>query len=80
MPLADEGNEEVAFELAVKHLTEEVQVGNEGGLQNDGDVRGVEQLNWEGSGVATNSLALQSEVHLETLEIDHNKHYDNGSC
>lgn len=38
LPLADEGNEEVALELAVENLTEKVQVGYEGGLQNDGDI------------------------------------------
>ena len=67
LPLSKEVHKEVASELSVEHLREEVQVGHERGLENDGDVRGVEQLNWEGSGVATNSLALQSEVHLETL-------------
>lgn len=38
LPLADEANEEVASELAVEHLTEEVQVRNDSGLQNNWDV------------------------------------------
>jgi len=42
LPLADEPNEEIASELAVEDLTEEVEVGDESRLQNDRDVGSVE--------------------------------------
>ena len=66
-PLAKETNEEVALELAVKHLGEEVQVGNEGGLQDDWDVGGVEELDWVRVGLTSLPLALQLQFDSEAL-------------
>ena len=59
LPFADEADEEVSSELAVKHLREEVKVGNEGSLENDWDVRCVEQLHWERSRVASNTSGFE---------------------
>ena len=53
LPLADERDKEVTFELAVKHLTQEVQVWNKGSLEDDGDVGGVEQFDRVGRVLAT---------------------------
>ena len=67
LPLAEEADKEVALELAMQHLGQEVQVGHEGGLQDDGDVRGVEQLDWEWLGDATHLSILESQLNTESL-------------
>ena len=67
LPFSDEADEEIALELAVKHLREEVQVGDESCLEDDGNVRGVEQLNGEWGGVSTDTSRLQSEFDSESL-------------
>jgi len=38
LPLAEERNEEVAFEFAMQNLTEEVEVRDEGCLEDDRNV------------------------------------------
>jgi hypothetical protein len=45
LPLSKQVNEEVTSEFLGENLREEVQVRDEGSLQDDGNVRGVEQLN-----------------------------------
>ena len=67
LPFSNERNEEVAFELSVEHLTEEVEIGNEGSLENDWDVRSVKQLDGVGSLVASDTSASQLELNSETL-------------
>ena len=67
LPLSDEAHEEVAFELAMEYLWEEVQVGNESSLEDDWDVGGVEELDWERSGVASDTSRLQGELDTESL-------------
>lgn len=57
LPFTNEGHEEVALELSVKYLTEEVKVRHKSSLEDDRDVRGVEQLNWVRSLVSTNASA-----------------------
>mmetsp|Transcript_14671 Transcript_14671/g.32200 ORF Transcript_14671/g.32200 Transcript_14671/m.32200 type:complete len:216 (+) Transcript_14671:50-697(+) len=44
LPLAQKVDEHVGLEALVEELREEVEVGDERGLQDDGDVGGVEQL------------------------------------
>ena len=46
LPFSEKRNDEVSSELSGEDLGEEVNVGNEGALENDWDVRGVEQLDW----------------------------------
>lgn len=70
LPFSEERDEDVALELAVKNLREEVQVGDEGRLQNYGDIAGVEQLNGVRSFVATNSAGSNSQFDAETLEVN----------
>lgn len=66
-PLANETYEEVALKLAVEHLGEEVQVGDESGLQDDWDVGGVEQLDGVWVSLTSLSLALQCQFNAEAL-------------
>jgi hypothetical protein len=67
LPFSDERNEEVTLELSVEHLTEEVEIGNEGSLENDWDVRCVKQLDGVWSLVASDTSASKLELNSETL-------------
>ena len=69
LPLSEEAHEEVTLELAVENLGEEVQVGDEGGLEDDWDVGGVEKLDWEWLGEATDLSVLESQLNTESLNI-----------
>lgn len=69
LPLAEEPDEKVALELLVEDLREEVEVGDEGSLQDDGDVRGVEQLNGVGLLVSLHFPAAHGKFNSETLYI-----------
>ena len=67
LPLADEADEDVALELTVKNLGKEVQVGDEGSLEDNWDVRGIEQLDWVGVGLTTGAFALECKFNTEAL-------------
>ena len=67
LPFSEELDEVVAFELTVEHLREEVQVGHEGSLENDGDVRGVEQLDGVRLLVTSHASVDQLEFNSEAL-------------
>lgn len=66
-PASEESDEHEAAELLVEELGEEEEVGDEGALQDDGDVGGVEQLDGVRSGVASDLLVMNSDVDLEAL-------------
>lgn len=84
LPLAQEANEEVALELAVKNLGEEVQVGDDSGLEDDGDVRGIEQLDGVRVRLASLALALELKFNAEALldnkELVHEHTNKSGCC
>ena len=44
LPLSEKTDDEVASELPSQHLGEEIDVGDEGSLQNNWDVRGIEEF------------------------------------
>jgi hypothetical protein len=46
LPLSKKSNDEVSSELSSQDLGEEVDVGNESGLEDDWDVGGVEKFDW----------------------------------
>ena len=71
LPLSNEADEEVASELAMEDLWEEVEVGYEGCLQDDRDIGGVEELDRVGIGLSSNALVLQMKFNSEALcQID----------
>ena len=70
LPFADKRHKVVSFELPVHDLTEEVEVGDEGRLQDDWDIRGVEEFHGEGSLEPSHFLALQLQVHMESLQTN----------
>jgi hypothetical protein len=67
LPLSKQVHKEVSFELLGKDLREEVEVGDEGSLENDGDVGGVEELNGIRLFVALHFPGAHSDLNAETL-------------
>lgn len=80
-PLSDEADEIVTrlSILSVKNLGEEVEVGDESSLEDDGDVRSIEQLDGERHFVTTHLSVSESQFNAESLEIDNDKEYNDGS-
>ena len=52
-PSTEQINQEIATEACGKHLGDDIQVGDQGRLQDDGDVGGVEELDGVGVVLAT---------------------------
>ena len=67
LPLAQQLHQDVAAIALVEQLRDEVQVGDEGGLQDDGHVGGVEQLDGVVLLVAPPLLGAHWQVHSEAL-------------
>lgn len=79
LPVAKKINEEISSEFLRKHLGEEEEVGDQSTLQNDWDVRGVEQLNRVSWWLDTlGSLVLNIKIDLEALEVDDNEEDENS--
>ena len=72
LPLSEETHDEVASELSSQDLGEEVDVGDEGTLQDDWDVRGVEELDWEWLSVASHLSGAKVEFNSEALYLTRN--------
>lgn len=66
-PGAEQIDQEVAGEAGGEHLRDDVEVGHQGRLQDDGDVGGVEELDGVGVGLATVTRGLDGQVHPEAL-------------
>ena len=67
LPLSEQLDEEVSSETFVEHLGEEIEVGHQGGLKDDGDVRGVEQFDGVGSVMSANFGVLHCQINSEAL-------------
>ena len=67
LPLSKETDDEVASELLVENLREEVKVADKSSLQNDGDVRGVEELDLVGLRITLHLPACNGQFNSETL-------------
>jgi len=79
LPDAEELDEEVVGEAGVEHLGDHEDVGSEGGLENDGHVGGVEELDGVGTLNTAIALGLDWNVHPEALEVDDDPEDDDGS-
>lgn len=77
-PLTQETNDEVTTEVSVEHLGEEVKVGNKSGLEDDRHVGGVEELNGIRLNSTSNSVVLEGDINLETLEVNDNDENKSG--
>lgn len=78
IPNSEERDEEVTGESSGEHLRNDVQVGDERGLEDDWDVGSVEQLDGVGRVLAAVSDGLDWQIHSETLEVDDNKEDKDG--
>ena len=78
LPLAEESDEEVAFETFVKDLREHVEIADHGGLEDDGRGGGVEEFDGVLGGVALDLLAAEGQLDRESLEVDHQKEHQKG--
>mmetsp|Transcript_14005 Transcript_14005/g.33972 ORF Transcript_14005/g.33972 Transcript_14005/m.33972 type:complete len:363 (+) Transcript_14005:347-1435(+) len=75
LPLAQDVHQHVRLEPAVEQLAEEVQVRHQSSLQDDRNVRGVEQLDGVVPLLPPDPLVLHRQVHPEPLEVDHDKEH-----
>jgi hypothetical protein len=67
LPASEQTDNEELWEALIQQLRDEVEVGNEGRLQDDGHVGGVEQLDGVVHTLASVSLAANRQVHTEAL-------------
>ena len=71
LPVADNPDPPRPPETAEENLREEVKIGDECTLEDDTDVRGVEQFDREGRFDPSYFLVHQLYVYLEPLEVYH---------
>lgn len=80
LPLAEQPNEEVAFESTVEHLRQEVQVRHQGCLQDYWDIGGIEEFDRVGAISSSYLIVLNRDVDFEALEVDdHHENQDSGT-
>jgi len=60
-------------------LGEEINIGNESGLQNDWNVGSVEQLNWIWLSETSHLLGTKTELNTESLEVNDDKNDDDST-
>jgi len=70
LPDTQKVHEKVAAESRGQHLRDNVQVGDERRLEDDGDVRGVEELDGVASVVSSVSSRFDGKVDSKALEVD----------
>ena len=78
LPLAQHAHQQEGLVPLVEYLREEVEVGHECGLQDNGDVGGVEELDRVGALLASDLLRADAQVHLEALEVDDDQEDEHG--
>ena len=69
LPLSEETNNEVASELSSQDLGEEIDVGNEGTLENDWNVGSVEEFDWVWLSETSHLSAAQAQLDSESLYL-----------
>lgn len=66
-PRSEQINQEIPTEACGEHLGDDVQVGDQGRLQDDGNVGGVEELDGVGVVLTTVASWLDGQIHPESL-------------
>lgn len=77
-PLTKKTNDEVTVEIFVKHLGEEVKIGDEGSLEDNGHVGSIEKLNGVRLDGTSDSVVLEGDINLETLEVNNDDEDEGG--
>ena len=67
IPDSEQVYKEVSSKLDAEHLRYHVEIGDQRGLEDDGDVGGVEQLDGVRERLSTGALAVQLELNAEAL-------------
>lgn len=78
IPHSQQVDKEVASKLDAQHLRDHVEVGDQGRLEDDGDVGGVEQFDGIAAVLSSVSGALDGQVHSESLEVYHHTENEDG--
>jgi len=78
LPNTKDFDENVIREAAEEHLREDEDVGGQGGLQHDGHVGGVEELDRVGSALSTEPVGLDRDLDAEALKVDNRGENDDG--
>jgi len=60
-------------------LGEEVNIGNESSLQNNWNVRSVEQLDWKWLSETSHLSGTKTKLNTESLEVNDDKDDDDGT-
>lgn len=63
-------NQQVIREARVQHLTDQEDVGGQGGLEHNRHVRGIEEADGVGSAHAALTSRLDRDLNAESLEVD----------
>ncbi|GMF70953.1 unnamed protein product [Aspergillus oryzae] len=79
LPNSEKLDQKVVREARVQHLTDEEDVGAQGGLEHNRHVRGVEETNGVRSTHSTLARGLDGDLHTETLEVDDGGEYEESS-
>ena len=72
------GHEGAGIVEAIGEGVDHVEVGDEGGLEDDRDVGGVEELDGVAAVLASVPGALDGQVHPESLEVYHHAEDEDG--
>ena len=78
IPDSEQVYKEVSSKLDAEHLRYHVEIGDQGGLENDGYVGGVEELDGVAAVLTSVPGALDGQVHSESLEVDHHTEDEDG--
>jgi len=78
LPFTKKSNNKVASESGGQNLGEEVDIRDEGSLEDDGDVGGVEQFNRVRLLQSSLLSSRQLNHNLEVLEINYDDGDENG--
>jgi hypothetical protein len=79
LPYAEKLDEEVVGESVEEHLTDEVDITGQGGLEHDGHVGGVEELDGVRTSLTPHLARLDGDFNPESLQVDDDSKDDDGS-
>jgi len=77
-PGTEQADKHVSGEATIEHLRDEVNVADEGALEDDGDVAGVEETDGISAGGAADLLRADRDVHTEALEVHDDEEDDHS--
>jgi len=80
LPLSKDANNEVASKPPVEDLGEEVEVLDDGGLEDDGEGRGVEELDLVSLDDSSDLPMDEVDLHPESLEVNHKEGHEESSA